>query len=69
MTQLTPRVSHRDLTRSIKGVIGSSFFGISACIRRSRIMKLVAAVSSSISSVVAPASSASTMAATLYDDE
>ena len=43
----------------INGVIGSLSLGTTAFIRASRIMKFVALVSSSMSSVFAPASSAS----------
>jgi hypothetical protein len=45
----------------MKGVMGSFSLATSVCMRASRIMKLVAAVSSSMMSVLHPSSSASWM--------
>src|SRR5699024_5579502 len=56
----TPGSVSRGRTRSTNGVIDSRSAGLRARIRSSRIMKLVAEVSSSISSAEAPASTAAT---------
>ena len=55
----TPSSVHSPRTREMKGLIGSFSGATNACILASRIMKLVALVSSSIRRAVAPASSPS----------
>mmetsp|Transcript_50090 Transcript_50090/g.115593 ORF Transcript_50090/g.115593 Transcript_50090/m.115593 type:complete len:210 (-) Transcript_50090:241-870(-) len=60
---LTPCSTHSGRTRETNGRIGSLSGATSNCIRSSLIIKLVAHVSSSSNSVVAPTSSASEMAA------
>ena len=52
----SPLSSHRDLTREMNGRIGSFSDLTSRCILSSRIIKLVAHVSSSRRSALAPAS-------------
>ena len=59
----TPRSVHRERTRVMNGLIGSLSGATSACMRASRIIKLVADVSSSSSNAELPASSASMIAA------
>ena len=55
-----PQVSYSSRTRSRKGVMGSMSRWMTLCISSSRTMKLVALVSSSMSSREAPASMLST---------
>ena len=63
MTVETPRRRNSAVMRSTRGVMGSRSAATSARMRESRMSRFVAEVSSSSSSVVAPASTASMMEA------
>ena len=63
MTVETPRRRNSAVMRSTRGVMGSRSAATSSRIRESRMSRFVAEVSSSSSSVVAPASTASMMEA------
>ncbi len=63
MTVETPRRRNNAVMRSTRGVMGSRSAATSSRMRESRMSRFVAEVSSSSSSVVAPASTASMMEA------
>ena len=63
MTVETPRRRNSAVMRSTRGVMGSRSAATSSRMRESRMSRFVAEVSSSSSSVVAPASTASMMEA------